>query len=163
MSSVLFPIRDYQDAIPEPPHLGAFGAVRKYHRHEGVDLYTAEGTKVYAVEPGIVVAIMAFTGPGADSPWWNDTMCVMVEGASGVINYGEVFPSNIHVDQKINQGDLIGWVKQVLIKDKGRPMSMLHFELYIHGTKEPVEWEPYAPQPKELINPTPLLKKALNG
>jgi hypothetical protein len=30
----------------------------------------------------------------------------------------------------VNEGDLIGTVLQVLTKDKGRPMSMLHIEFY---------------------------------
>lgn len=156
----LFPIEGFRGPVPEPPHLGAFGTTRKFHTHEGVDLYTPEGTPVRAVEPGLIVTVEPFTGPDAGSPWWYDTMCLMVEGASGVVNYGEITPAQLQPGTIIQQGAIVGWVKQVLRKDKGRPMSMLHFELYDHGVKEPVEWKPQTSRPRRLLDPTPLLKKA---
>lgn len=156
-----FPLMNYDGIVPELPHLGAFGVVRKFHTHEGVDLYAPEETPVFAVEPGKVVTIEPFTGPAAGSPWWHDTQCVMVEGESGVVNYGEVSANPaLMVGQQLSTGAIIGWVKQVLKKDKGHPMSMLHFELYEHGVRESVEWSPNEPRPQGLLDPTEKLKEA---
>lgn len=147
--------------IPEPPHPGGFAVVRKHHIHEGIDLYVPEGTPVWPVEPGRIVTIEPFTGPAAGSPWWHDTQCVMIEGASGVVCYGEITPNPVlKVGSEIGYGAIVGHVKQVLTKDKGRPMSMLHLELYEHGVRHPVEWKPKADRPRGLLDPTPKLKAA---
>ncbi len=79
--------------IPLKPHPGAFGVLRKHHTHEGVDLYATEGEAVYAVEKGVVIAVEDFTGPKAGSPWWLDTQSVLIEGAVGVVCYGELIAS----------------------------------------------------------------------
>ena len=147
-----------RESIPVAPHLGAFGVVRKNHTHEGVDLYVPNGDPVFAVEPGIVVAILPFTGEHCGSPWWHDTWCVMVEGASGVVNYGEIVPRpGLDIGDEVRPIDVVGHVKTVLKKDKGRPMSMLHIELYEAGVREPVEWLPDAPRPAGLLDPTSFL------
>jgi len=157
-----FPLMGYTGPIPENPHLGAFGARRKHHCHEGVDLYAPVGAEVLAVEEGLVRAILPFTGPGAGSPWWHDTQCVLVEGSSGVVNYGELAPaSGLVVGSELSRGALIGRVVQVLVKDKGLPMSMLHLELYLAGVTEPLEWLPDDLQPPTLCDPTLFLKQAL--
>lgn len=140
--------------IPISPHPGSFGAIRKHDIHTGIDLYAPEGTNVYAVEDGIVVNVEAFTGPNVGSPWWNETHAILIEGRSGVILYGEMEPL-VKNGECVNSGDLIGKVKTVLRKDKGNPMSMLHFELYKHGTKESVWW--HTEKPDCLMNPTDLL------
>ena len=143
-------------------HPGAFGKVRKNHIHEGIDLYCEPRTPVRAIEDGTIVGIYNFTGERAGSPWWNDTCCVMIEGASGVINYGELDDSadinSVKVGDKVKCRDVIGHVKTVLKHDKGLPMTMLHLERYITGTKEPIkEWTLGTPQPKQLLNPTILI------
>ena len=56
-SNWLFPIIDHQGAVPTLPHLGAFSARRKFHNHEGVDIYCDDGTLVRAVEDGEIVVI----------------------------------------------------------------------------------------------------------
>lgn len=146
--------------LPEAPHhLGGFSARRKHHTHEGVDLYALPDALVHAVEDGEVVAIGPFTGADAGSPWWENTMFVMVEGESGVVNYGEITPyDKLKVGSKVKANDRVGWVKTVLKKNKGRPMTMLHLELYKPGTREPVEWKPGEPQPECLLDPTPFLR-----
>lgn len=141
--------------LPLLPHPGAFGAVRKHHTHEGVDLYCPEGTPVMAVEAGTIVAIIPFTGPQVDMGWWHDTDAVMVEGATGVVLYGEITPEPLAIGQAVEPGDVIGHVKQVLVNDKGRPMSMLHLELYSLGTREAFEWKKWADsRPPALLDPT---------
>ncbi len=161
MTKWLFPIKNWKGEIPQPPHLGAFGAVRKFHCHEGVDLYAAEGTPVRAVEFGKIMRIAPFTGPQVDMPWWNDTDCVMVLGNTGVVNYGEITP---HKDLRgyscIRRGDIVGYVKQVLKKDKGRPMSMLHVELYDFDCYEWHGWGVGEEKPAQLRDPTPFLLDA---
>lgn len=154
--------------VPVGDHPGAFGVKRKYDNHTGVDLYCNDNDPVYAVENGVVVAIEDFTGPKDNTPWWNDTKCVLVEGASGVVNYGEVTPL-------VNVGDVIkvenppfALVKQVLKKGKKRndiphhSLSMLHIELYEHGTRESCSlWEHDSPTPTGLLDPTKFLLESL--
>ena len=122
---------------------GLFGASRKWDIHTGYDLYCDPGQLVVAMEDGVIVKIENFTGPSAEPPtlWWNDTQAIMVEGATGVIVYGEVKPlDSIKVGDKVKAGKIIGKVVTVLQKDKGLPMTMLHLEVYKPGTRETVVW-----------------------
>lgn len=142
--------------LPLEPHPGAFGVSRQHHRHEGVDFYCPEGTPVHAVEDGIVVRVMGFTGPKADSPWWHDTDAVLVEGTSGVVLYGEIAPS-VKEGERVVAGQIVGHIVQVLREDKGRPMSMLHLELHSAGTRDCYEWTDASGRPPSLQDPTPYL------
>lgn len=134
---------------------GKFGATRKYDIHTGIDLICDAGTKIYAIEDGMVVNIEVFTGPNAESPWWNETMAVLVEGESGIICYGEVDPA-VEIGQQVKVGDLIGKIMRVLKKDKNKPMSMLHLELYKSGTKNTVWWHIGEGRPNCLLDPSTL-------
>lgn len=141
-------------------HPGAFGTVRANHVHEGVDLYCPDGTPVCAVEDGVVVAVIAFTGRSAEppSPWWHDTQAILIEGESGVVVYGEVgIGTGIREGVRVGAGETIGHVRQVLTKDKGRPMSMIHLELHEKGTRDAYEWTLETGRPPSLLDPTPLL------
>ena len=145
-------------ALPLPPHPGAFGVVRKHHTHEGVDLYAPEGSVVSAVEAGVVVRIEAFTGTHAGTPWWHDTWAVFVEGASGVVVYGEIQPHLGLVEgARAEAGQPLGVIIPVLKTPKGRPASMLHLELHAPGTREAPAWEHGQPRPRSLRDPTPWL------
>lgn len=137
-------------------YCGSFGAVRKFDIHCGYDCYCDEGQIVVAVEDGKIISIENFTGENANppSPWWNNTKAVLIEGASGVVVYGEINPlSSIKVGEKVKAGKILGKVITVLKKDKGLPMAMLHIELYKSGTKETVIWNLGEPQPDNLLNP----------
>jgi phosphopantothenoylcysteine decarboxylase len=131
--------------IPIENHPGSFGVQRKHEQHTGVDLYAEDGELVYAVEDGVVVGIEPFTGPKDNSPWWNDTDCVLVEGASGVVCYGEITPDDwLKVGTHVSRGCReIGKVKRVLREGKERPdimghkPNMLHLELYPHKQYKP--------------------------
>ena len=158
------------NGIPVGNHPGAFGVQRKHSKHCGVDLYTSDGAPVYAMEPGRVVAIEPFTGPKDNSPWWNDTECVLIEGRSGTICYGEIMANMLlSIGQFITRGEHIGCVTPVLKKGKersdipGHSRSMLHIELYKNKTNVPSDgWE----KTKDivgLIDPTPFLLDFSNG
>jgi murein DD-endopeptidase MepM/ murein hydrolase activator NlpD len=130
--------------LPVAPHPGAYSAVRRFDVHEGVDLYAPHGMVVSAVEDGVVVDIEIFTGPAVETPWWRETYAMTVEGASGRVVYGEIRPE-VEVGGQVKAGDRLGTVVQVLRKDKGRPMAMLHLELYVNG---------------RLVDPTDFLRDA---
>ena len=142
-------------------HDGAFARVRKFDVHTGVDLYCNPGQEVTAVEDGVVVGIEIFTGPNAESPWWHETRAVLVEGDSGVVLYGELQEyGNITVGTKLRTGDAIGQVVQVRREARGKPMTMLHFELYDHGVTKSVWWQHGEPKPPALQDPTEKLIEA---
>jgi murein DD-endopeptidase MepM/ murein hydrolase activator NlpD len=148
-----------QTEIPLLPHPGAFGKRRKNHTHEGVDLYCNDGDEVFSIKSGKIIGIFPFTGEHAGTGWWNNTWSVFIEHDNYVINYGEIIPSKyLFVGKIINEGEFLGEVKIVLKKDKGRPMSMLHLEMYKLGTKIPIkEWALEKQKPEELIDPTNFL------
>ena len=153
-----FPLA-YGTGIPVNPHPGAFGYLRRDKRHTGIDLYAEDGDKVYAIEPGKIVCIEHFTGEWDNSPWWNNTDCILVEGKSGVICYGEVTPrKGLNVGDYVAIGESFADVRRVIKEGRERPEipgwkpSMLHLELYPAGTKHPSSgFEPH------LKDPTPYL------
>jgi len=167
---------DIIQPVPQIGEPGAFGAVRKFDVHTGIDLYCEDGALVHAVEYGVIVKIEDFTGPDAGSPWWNPTKAILVEGASGVIVYGEIEPyesggvwtevygevrsdEGWKVGDEVHPGDILGTVARVLKKDKGvTPTSMLHFELMKHGTRETFWWRHGDAQPEALLDPTELVR-----
>lgn len=160
MTKWFYPLKN---ATQLPDELGSFGAVRKNHTHEGIDLYGEQAEDVFAVEDGTVVGIEWFTGEHTNppSPWWHNTQGVLVEGDSGVVVYGEILISeNIEIGSKIKRGQKVGELETVLKKDKGRPMTMLHFELYEKGTRKTGEWDHGNERPKGLLDPTELLEAA---
>lgn len=165
--------------IPIGNHPGAFGFKRKRSHHCGVDLYTQEGASVYAVESGRVVGIEHFTGPQDTTPWYENTDAILIEGKSGVVCYGEIMPrgsqpqswaaamSAIKVGDWVHKGQVVGFVTPVIPAGReqtypGWSRSMLHLELYKHGTKECCHrWELDSPMWDYLIDPTPFLLSAL--
>jgi murein DD-endopeptidase MepM/ murein hydrolase activator NlpD len=163
-----FPLKNHRLAVPsEDWHPGRFGFKRRFdYHHTGVDLYAKEGDLVFAVENGTVVGIENFTGEIADTPWWNDTWALLVEGESGVIVYGEVCPVDIRIGDHVTQGQPIAKVltvlKELQVKDwiPGHSRSMLHFELHQPGTRKTVWWKTGEPRPKSVQDPTEKLKSA---
>ena len=145
-----------ETGLPLNPHPGAFAVQRKYHVHEGVDMYVPPGTPVCTVESGQVLDVRLFTGPNLGHEWWLNTYAVWVEGASGVVVYGEIEPC-VSIGQQLIAGDQIGKVIPVLVKDKGRPTSMLHLELRESGNTDDIEWIDFDQQPAALRDPTPFL------
>ena len=154
----VFPLHSC-NGIPINHHPGAFGFRRAKNHHTGVDLYTEDGADVLAVEDGVVVKVDVFTGPKAGHDWWEETYAIMVEGNSGVVNYGEVNKPTLNVGDEVQAGDVITTVKRVLFKDKfrkdipGHSTSMLHLELYKTGTREFAHWHDLTKNPY-LLDPT---------
>ena len=155
----------FRDYIPKFYEPGAFGAIRKFDIHEGVDIYTHGDAPVYAVEDGVVTATYVFTGKKAECEWWNETWCIKVEGKSGVVTYGELKKPriDISVGTEVKAGDAIGQVTPVLKPEKYRPdirnhsVAMLHLELrketcHLDG------WKLEGERDKRLLDPTPYLK-----
>lgn len=152
--------------IPVGNHPGAFSTQRKHEKHTGLDLYCMDDTNVFAVESGTVVNIEHFTGEWDNSPWWENTDCIMIEGATGVVCYGEVsVPYWISVGRKVFRGEHIANVKRVLKQGKERPdipghrTSMLHMELYPFGTRKASNGF----EENLLQDPTPFLLEATNA
>lgn len=153
----IWPLPGCDMILHTKPHPGGFGVIRKHDIHTGMDLYCQPEQKVVAVEDGEVVVIEEFTGSKSNppTPWWEDTQAVLIEGASGVVVYGEIKPiEGLRAGQKVKQGEIIGHVSTVLKKDKGLPMTMLHIELYKPGTRETVIWSLNEPKPDNLLDPT---------
>ena len=158
---MLWPLQDCGHAVPVIGP-GSFGAVRKFDIHTGVDLYADPGTLVVSICDGVVTAVLPFTGPEAESPWWNSTSAILVNTIYGTALYGEVSPL-VCVGDRVPSGTVLGRVATVLKHDKGKPMSMLHFELYVPGILEPVWWKLGEPRPQGLLDPTPLLLKCVRS
>lgn len=155
----------FRDYIPRFYEPGAFGAIRKFDIHEGVDIYTHDGAEVYPVEEGVVTAVYEFTGKKADCPWWNPTWCIKVQGKSGVVTYGELEKprDGIQVGKKVYPCISIGYVTPVLKPEKYRPdirnhsVAMLHLELRTE-TCHLDGWQLEGQRDKRLLDPTPYLK-----
>lgn len=155
------------NGIPINHHPGAFGFARRKNHHTGVDLYCEDHQPVHACESGTVVHIAQFTGPEVGHTWWERTWGVMVEGASGVINYGEIEPL-VNMGQVVKRGQIVGRVKRVLLPGglrtdiPGHSESMLHLELYQHGTRDFADWHDATKNPT-LLDPTPFLMNATDS
>ena len=140
--------------LPIGNHVGAFGVERKFDYHGGVDLYCPDSTAVFAVEDGIIVHVRPFTGEIAGYPWWNDTWALSIDHGDCIAVYGEIYKPSFKLGDKVKRGQQIGSVRQVLKKDKGRPMSMLHFALHSSDVLSNRQWDNGRPQANGLFDPT---------
>jgi len=154
----MFPLSKRVD-IPRAGHPGSFGFRRKNHIHEGIDLYGNPGDPVYAIQSGYVLTSYPFTGEQVGMPWWHNTDAIAIADENGTWVYGEMEVERLTPGTYVNEGDIVGYLKTVLKKDKGRPMTMLHIERwkpeYIPHT---MLWQLDQPQPDFLIDPTELLE-----
>jgi hypothetical protein len=157
--------------VPSNGHDGAFSTRRRFDVHTGIDIYCPPGAPVHAVEDGTVLRIEKFTGPEMGSEWWLPTECILVRGASGVVNYGEVKPDDgIVPGVKVLKGQRLATVLQVRKpKPTTKPLTMLHLELYEYDeatyaqapdVSTTVWWHHDHPQPARLLDPTKRLRQA---
>jgi murein DD-endopeptidase MepM/ murein hydrolase activator NlpD len=140
-------------------HPGSYMYRRKNHIHEGVDLYCNNNQEVVSIYDGVITNIIPFTGEIANTPWWNDTYAVVIEHSDYVLVYGEIIPDiNLKIGQKVYAGQIIGNITTVLKVDKGRPMNMLHLEMYKKGTTDSVGIiKDYNSIPDNILNPITIL------
>jgi len=164
----LFP-QDLTNMVRLTSEYGVFGFKRSYYYHQGVDLYVRGEAPIMSVEDGVVVSIVDFTGP-PDHPHWLFTRAVMIQGASGVVCYGEMAPKGwVEVGSIIEEGEKIGNVSPVIPEGLERPdifghsRYMLHLELYSDGTSEPVSWHHEDTRPSNLLDPTDRLLSSWNA
>lgn len=156
---------------------GAFGWKRRYEIHTGSDLYCLEGQEVTAVDDGHVLLVTDFTGEAAGSPWWNQTKAVLVRHYGGyVVVYGEIEPAaDLKVGTPIKRGQPLGHVVRVRKQDRGKPMTMLHFELWRDvesalnnfcaddAMEVACDWKLDGKRPDGLLDPTRSLLDAEGG
>lgn len=164
----VFPLMNWHlSRLPTKEEPGSFSYRRSKDIHTGVDLYTVNGATVMPCEDGRVVNIENYTGSNAGSPWWLPTKSILVEGDSGVICYGEVYPFGLKVGDYVKKYDVIAHVARVLInppkiKIINHYLYMLHLELYTFGTTQSVWWYLNQEKPPNLLDPTENLQKALD-
>lgn len=135
-----FPLQHHVSTPNGYPHLGAFGAIRKFDIHTGIDIYCKDEEWVYAVEDGEVVEIGTFTGEKVGTNWWNNTCYIMVKGRSGIVCYGEIeVCKKLKCGDEINRGEFVGKVVAVLPESKirkdieGHSNAMLHLDVCLFG------------------------------
>lgn len=160
-----FPLENCNGIPVMDKHPGAYLFQRKHAPHTGVDLYTESDEPIYSMALGKIVSIEDFTGIGDNSPWWNNTRCVLVEHWFGVVCYGEMEESSlIKVGDVVKKCQYLGKVKQVLKEGKersdieGHSLSMLHVEFYPKSTKKASRT--YELDKDNLLDPTQLLIEA---
>lgn len=176
----LWPLPEGED--DEVPTKGprAFGAVRKYDVHVGVDLVAKPRTSVFSVLDGYVEAIVDFTGPEAGSPWWESTEAVIVRLVQSqvCVLYGEVCASRgLRAGALLRRGGFVGTVararrRETLCLLLGlAPSAMLHLELWESPAavraryagalaRQPNDWPKDGVQPVGLLDPTLYLSSA---
>jgi murein DD-endopeptidase MepM/ murein hydrolase activator NlpD len=95
-----------------------FGAPRAGRKHAACDLIAPKGTKIFAVEEGVVI-----NGP---YPFYNGTDALEVRHPLFTVRYGEILKAadGLTIGSKVTKGQLIAYVGK-MHKD-----SMLHFEMY---------------------------------
>lgn len=120
--------------VPVGAHPGAFGYKRKYNFHEGVDLYGKEGDVVYAINSGVVVANLKFTGEDVGSNWWLPTDAIIVKSNTEYFVYGEL-KSHLVVGDYVHNGQLVGRLLPVLPHFKIRVDIPNHSNVMLHLEK----------------------------
>lgn len=127
-------------------HFGAPRTDGGPRSHAGIDIVGALGDTVVACEPGVIVNWYHF---------YRGVYAIIVQNDSGtVINYGEV-DERSKKQYGWNKGDRVAAGQPIGFVGKMYVDSMLHFEMFVEGTKSNVRWEA-KPHPK-LLNPTQYL------
>ena len=83
--------------------VGEYGEPRSDHTHNGIDIAVPVGTPVHAVADGTVVVV----GPSSGYGYWVGINHGLVNGVKVSSEYGHLSSWNVHVGQKIKQGQII--------------------------------------------------------
>lgn len=136
----------------------AFGASRAAGEryHAGIDILAPKGATVVAVDDGRIVATQPFNGPKAHA-------LLLELDAGPVALYGEVMPGSwtdrgLRVGSRVKRGQPIATIG---VNPGGS--TMLHFEMYRHGTRANQRWYPNQAPPAALLDPTDYLAAAARG
>lgn len=174
--------------VPESPSReipcegpGSFWEDRDDRHHCGVDIYAPVGSRVVAVEAGVVISTTVATSPYLER-YWNRTFALVVSIRSGLFcRYAELADLLVGEGDIVKEGMLIGHIGAVInpnrvdgcaplyiqcLKHAGHP-SMLHFELY---SMRPSDSRCYyggnwfcEKRPAGLLDPTVYLQESRNG
>lgn len=131
--------------------------------HAGCDIYCKDGTPVYAVNDGIIF--------NSTTKFYYNVGSVEVVHANSIVRYGEIIPNpKLRTGDKVKEGDLLGWVKQIYTdsKTKMNVPPMIHFEMYSDkSNKGPLSdlsddgFRRGTARRQDLMNPTPFLTTQL--
>ena len=128
-----------------------FGAPRDgtARRHGGIDLYPVHGAgaPVEAIRDGRVIRISPFYKRHNGEM----TYAVLVDHGEFVANYAELAKPAIDVGAVVPKNGIIGFLSGT---------KHLHFELYTPGTRGWMSWSWYGEMPKNLIDPTDMMRRA---
>lgn len=137
-------------------HSCGFGSSRKGGHNTGIDLICDPHQEVVAVESGRILAVQNFSEKKPE-PWINMTRVILIEGASGVIAYGNVKEvPGLAEGEYIDAGELIGTVMPIY-KSKKNKATKFKLEWYTKGTKRRGSWLSCKPKPNNMLDPTPML------
>jgi hypothetical protein len=130
--------------FPKEGGAGSFWEDRGDRHHAGLDLYAAPGSRVVAIESGIVLSSGIFTSPDL-VPYWNVTYQITIAHNSGIVcRYAELGDLAVKTGDRVVGGEVIGHVGEVLdlsevgagsppyiraLKDQRRS-GMLHLEVF---------------------------------
>lgn len=178
---MFWPVEDKTVPLPADNTRGGFLEDRGDRIHCGIDIHVPEGSKVFAIEKGVVINSSLFTSPTLVS-YWFDTYQLIIKASSGrFYRYAELGAPIVQRGQHIKAGVLIGHVGQVLnpmMVSNESPMytkqlikegknTMLHLEMYdIEPIQSPLymggNWFDKTLLPDGLINPYNILKQIMN-
>lgn len=137
-------------------HSSGFGSRKSNGKfHTGVDIQCEPEQQVVSMEYGVVVDIQPFI-KAKESNNVRKTKTIFVEGATGVIVYGNViYDSNLEIDQEVEAGQPIGKTVNIYRnKSNKHNVCYLHIEWYEPGTRKRVNWNPNYPKPEHLWDPS---------
>ncbi len=111
-----------------------FGAPRTGHLHQGLDLFAARGSRIKAIESGVVIR------EGRQN---NGALRIVLKGSSGAkFFYGHMDKDLVQAGDRATRGQTIG-----LMGDTGSPGAVhLHFEYWKSGGES------------DAVDPEPLLR-----
>jgi len=151
----MYPIQAYEGHAFTLSPSGEFGNDRSDHIHAGNDIGAKEGTPLYAVVSGTIIANTSQPGVGA-----GNYVILREAGTDKTYNYFHMqHKSTIKVGTAVKQGQQIGRVGTSGLSAANQSFPHLHFEYHPNGGKGPA----YQFGASSAADPEPLLRKAWNS